>query len=211
MSAITWGFVAASLVIIVVPGPSVLFTLARGVAWGRRVAVASALGNSIGTLVLASLVALGLGPVVTRWPGASIALQLAGGSYLVFLGVDALRHRHEVARTMAEPVGGRPSVSRAMRQGFTVGGLNPKALVFFLAVFPRFLRSSGSPTTVQLLAMGVVFSGLAFLSDSSWGVVAGTARAWLAGRPRRLVALRVSGGTVMVALGASVVGGALLG
>ncbi len=210
MTAITWAFALASLAIIVVPGPSVLFTLARGVAWGRRVAVASALGNSLGTLVLASAVALGLGPIATRWPAVSRVLQIAGGLYLVWLGAQALRRRHDVARTMAEPQGGRPTLGLALRQGFVVGGLNPKALVFFLAVFPRFVRAGSTPITVQLLAMGVFFSVLAFASDSSWGIVAGTARVWLSGSRARLVALRVVGGTIMVALGGAVVLGAVL-
>ena len=102
-------FFAASIAIIMVPGPSVLVTLARGVAWGRAVAILTVLGNSIGTLVLSIVVAVGLGPLLSHSKAFSVFLQLAGGCYLVFLGVDAMRHRHAHAHAMTKREGERPS------------------------------------------------------------------------------------------------------
>jgi threonine/homoserine/homoserine lactone efflux protein len=198
-------FFVASIVIIMVPGPSVLFTLARGVAWGRAVAVLTVLGNSIGTLLLSVVVALGLGPMLSRSKTFSVLLQLAGGAYLLWLGIEALRHRHAHARAMTERESERPSRLRVIRQGFTVGVLNPKSLVFFAAVFPHFVdRSKGSETT-QLLLFGVIFSVMAFCSDGTWGLIAGTARDWLADSPRRLVTLRTVGACVMMTLGVLIV------
>ncbi len=202
-------FVLASMVIIIVPGPSVLFTLARAVAWGRTVAVLTVLGNSLGTLLLSGLVALGLGPLLQRYNSLSRVIQVAGGLYLVYLGIEALRHRRRHAAAMVETSEDRPSRGRIVRQGFTVGVLNPKSLVFFAAIFPHFVDRGRGSVTLQLVVLGVLFSVMAFCSDSTWGIVAGTARQWLAGDPRRLVTLRTIGGVVMCALGVSILGAAL--
>jgi threonine/homoserine/homoserine lactone efflux protein len=194
-------FFVASMAIIIVPGPSVLFTLARGVAWGRAVAVLTVLGNSIGTLVLSVIVAIGLGPLLAHSKVFSTVLQLAGGCYLVWLGIDAMRHRHAHAQAMTKREGSRPSSLHVVRQGFTVGILNPKSLVFFAAVFPHFVDRTKGNVTVQLLIFGGIFSVMAFLSDSTWGLIAGTAREWLSGSPARLVVLRTIGASVMMTLG----------
>lgn len=204
-------FFIASLAIIIVPGPSVLFTLARGVAWGRAVAVLTVLGNSLGTLVLSVLVAVGLGPLLSRSHAFSVTLQLAGGLYLLWLGSQALRHRREHARAMTEREAQRPSVLHVVRQGFTVGILNPKSLVFFAAVFPHFVNSSKGNDTTQLLLFGVIFSVMAFCSDGTWGFIAGSAREWLANSPARLVTLRTIGACVMMTLGVLIVVSALSG
>ncbi|HUV57577.1 MAG TPA: LysE family translocator [Acidimicrobiales bacterium] len=202
-------FFLASMAIIVVPGPSVLFTLARGVAWGRTVAVFTVLGNSIGTLLLSVVVAVGLGPLLARSRLFAIILQLAGGLYLLWLGVEALRHRHEHAQAMAKRENVRPSNFHVVRQGFTVGVLNPKSLVFFAAVFPHFVDRSKGNVTIQLLIFGVIFSVMAFLSDGTWGIIAGTARQWLSGSPTRLVVLRTVGACVMMTLGVLIIWSAL--
>jgi threonine/homoserine/homoserine lactone efflux protein len=194
-------FFLASIVIIMVPGPSVLFTLARGVAWGRAVAVLTVLGNSIGTLLLSVVVAVGLGPLLAHSKAFSITLQFAGGCYLLWLGFDAMRHRHAHAHAMTQREQVRPSRIQVIRQGFTVGILNPKSLVFFAAVFPHFVDRSKGNVTVQLLIFGCIFSVMAFCSDGTWGFIAGTAREWLSGSPSRLVALRTTGACVMMTLG----------
>ena len=202
-------FFVASIVIIMVPGPSVLFTLARGVAWGRSVAVLTVLGNSIGTLLLSVVVALGLGPLISHSLAFSITLQLAGGGYLVWLGFQALRHRREHAQAMTQREETKPRAVSIVRQGFTVGILNPKSLVFFAAVFPHFVDRTRGNVTVQLLILGVIFSVMAFFSDGTWGIIAGTAREWLSGSASRLVALRTIGGCVMTTLGVLIIVGAL--
>lgn len=203
-------FVAASMAIIIVPGPSVLFTLARGVAWGRTVAVLTVLGNSLGTLTLSVIVAVGLGPLLSRSKTFSMVLQLAGGLYLLWLGLSAFRHRHEHARAMAEREAVQPSKANVVRQGYVVGILNPKSLVFFAAVFPHFVNRTHGNVTDQLLVLGGLFSVMAFCSDSTWGLIAGTAREWLSGSPRRLVVLRTIGACVMTGLGIIIIVSALV-
>ncbi len=202
-------FFAASMAIIIVPGPSVLFTLARGVAWGRGVAVLTVLGNSLGTLVLSAVIAVGLGPLLSRSKVFSVVIQLVGGCYLLWLGYGAFRHRREHAAAMTRREGTRPSRVHVVRQGFVVGILNPKSLVFFAAVFPHFVNRSSGHVTVQLLLLGVIFSLLAFCSDSTWGIIAGSAREWLSGSPTRLVVLRTIGACVMTTLGLVIVVSAL--
>ena len=202
-------FLIASITIIMVPGPSVLFTLARGVAWGRAVAVFTVLGNSIGTLLLSVVVAVGLGPFLAHSKAFSIVLQLLGGGYLLWLGTDAMRHRRAHAEAMTKREEYRPSNLHIVRQGFTVGVLNPKSLVFFVAVFPHFVDRTKGNVTLQLLLFGAIFSVMAFLSDGTWGMIAGTAREWLSDSPSRLVALRTTGACVMMTLGVLIVVSAL--
>jgi len=203
-------FVVASMAIIIVPGPSVLFTLARGVAWGRSVAVLTVLGNSIGTLLLSVIVAVGLGPLLSHSRAFAITLQVAGGLYLLWLGFEALRHRHQHAQAMAKREDERPSNFNIVRQGFIVGMLNPKSLVFFAAVFPHFVDRSRGNVTLQLLIFGGLFSVMAFCSDATWGIIAGTAREWLSGSPTRLVVLRTVGACVMMSLGVIILVSALV-
>ncbi len=198
------------MIIILAPGPSVLFVIARAIAWGRSIAVLTVLGNTIGALLLSSLVALGLGPILSRYELAYIAVQWGGGLYLIYLGIDALRHRAAHAADMTNQGPVAPTALRSIRDGFWVGVLNPKAVVFFAAVLPQFVDIDGGHVTGQLLFLGLVFAILAFLSDGSWGLLAGTARAWLATDERRLVALRITGGIVMVVLGLAVLYSAVI-
>lgn len=202
-------FLVASILIIMVPGPSVLFTLARGVAWGRVVAVLTVFGNSLGTLLLSLVVAFGLGPLLARSTILAVVLQLCGGAYLLYLGIDALRHRHEHARAMTKREEVRPPSLKIIQQGFVVGVLNPKSLIFFAAVFPHFVDRHQGHLTLQLVTLGVLFSAMAFCSDSTWGLIAGTARAWLSESTSRLVRLRTIGGGVMCALGVIILTSAL--
>ena len=193
------------MIIILAPGPSVLFIIARAIAWGRKVAVVTVFGNVSGAFVLSSLVAFGLGPILQRSELAFIAVQWIGGLYLVYLGIDAIRKRklHAADMTNQGPV--EPTVFQSIRDGFMVGVLNPKGLVFYAAVLPQFIDRDRGGVTGQLLFLGALFSVLAFFSDGSWGLLAGTARAWLAGDAGRLEKLRATGGCVMILLGASVI------
>lgn len=203
-------YLIAAVIIIVAPGPSVLFVIARAIAWGRSIAVLTVLGNVLGSFVLSSMVALGLGPILQRWHIAYVAVQWGGGLYLIYLGIDAIRKRavHAADMTNQGPVA--PTARRSIRDGFWVGVLNPKALVFFAAVLPQFVDIDGGHVTIQLLILGLTFCILAFISDGTWGLLAGTARQWLATDPKRLVTLRAIGGSVMIILGIAVLVSALV-
>ena len=193
------------MIIILAPGPSVLFIIARAIAWGRKVAVVTVAGNVSGAFVLSSLVAFGLGPILQRSELAFIAVQWIGGLYLVYLGIDAIRKRKVHAADMTNQGPIEPTVFQSIRDGFMVGVLNPKGLVFYAAVLPQFIDRERGGVTGQILFLGALFSVLAFFSDGGWGLLAGTARAWLAGDAGRLEKLRATGGCVMILLGASVI------
>lgn len=197
-------YIVAALIIILAPGPSVLFVVARAIAWGRKVAVLTVLGNVSGSFVLSVFVALGLGPVLQRSDLAYTTVQWGGGLYLIYLGVDAIRKRRVHAADMTNQGDQVPKIMRSIRDGFWVGALNPKAIVFYAAVLPQFIDREKGHLTAQLILLGAIFSLLALISDGSWGLLAGTARNWLAKDANRLEKLRAIGGSIMICLGLSV-------
>lgn len=194
-------YVVASVLIILAPGPSVLFAIARAIAWGRATAVATVVGNALGMFALSILIAFGLGPILERSELAFITVQILGGLYLIYLGVDALKHSRIAASEMVNQGDIKPSHLRSIRDGFWVGALNPKGLVFFAAILPQFLDRDGTNLTGQLLLMGATFAVLAIIGDGTWGLLAGTVREWMASSPMRLVLLRRLGGAVIILLG----------
>lgn len=192
-------FVLASFILVVVPGPSVLFVISRGVALGRKAAVLTVVGNEMGLFIQVLLVAAGIGSLVERSVVAYEVLRLAGAAYIVYLGVQALRHRRALSTVL--DVTATRSSRHIVREGFIVGITNPKAIVFFTAVLPQFVDPGGAAVPLQMVVLGLISVTVAFLSDSAWGVLAGTARAWLAGAPLRLERLGGAGGLVMIGLG----------
>ena len=194
-------YLLAAVLIILAPGPSVLFAIARAIAWGRATAIATVAGNALGMFSLSILIAFGLGPILERSELAFISVQILGGLYLIYLGIDALRHSKIHAEDMVNQGEIKPSALRSARDGFWVGALNPKGLVFFAAILPQFLDRDSTSVTSQLVLMGATFAVLAFFSDGSWGLLAGTVREWMATSPGRLVTMRKIGGLVMITLG----------
>jgi threonine/homoserine/homoserine lactone efflux protein len=193
-------FAFAAFAIIVVPGPSVLFVISRGMVLGRQAAIATVLGNAAGAYLQVVGVALGVGAVLERSVLLFDVVKLAGAAYLVLLGVRALRARHGLAGVLGEPVVAK-SMRRIVREGFVVGFTNPKTVIFFAAILPQFADPAAGHLPLQLLVLGLVFSAVALVSDSAWGIAAGTARDWLGRSPRRLAALGGTGGLVMIGLG----------
>ena len=196
-----WEYCIAAMIIILAPGPSVLFVIARAIAWGRATAVATVAGNVTGAFTLSVVVAVGLGPILQRSEIAFISVQVLGGLYLVYLGITAIKHSQIHASDMTNQDDIRPSMWRSMREGFWVGALNPKGMVFFAAILPQFVDREAGNITSQLILMGAIFAFLAFFSDGGWGVLAGTIRNWLATDLKRLVLMRMAGGIVMIILG----------
>jgi threonine/homoserine/homoserine lactone efflux protein len=204
-----WQYLATSIVIILAPGPSVLFVIARAIVWGRKTAIFSVIGNVSGSFLLSVLIALGFGPILQHSRLAYSAVQWGGGAYLIYLGVDALRHRQIHAADMKIRSGLAPGAMQSMRDGFWVGVLNPKTLVFYAAILPQFIDRNRGQVTFQLLLLGALFAIMALVSDGSWGLLAGTTREWLANNPSRLVTLRSVGGVVMITLGLLVIASAI--
>jgi threonine/homoserine/homoserine lactone efflux protein len=194
-------FGVAALVLIAIPGPSVVFVIGRALAYGRGVALATVLGNSLGLLVVMVLVAVGLGALVRESLAVFTALKLAGAAYLLYLGVQAIRHR----RGIVVPDGGERSSAmprrRAVREGFVVGVSNPKSFMIFAAVLPQFVHRGEGPVLGQMLLLGVLAFGIALISDSVWAVLASRLRTWFGASPRRGAAMGAVGGTSMIGLG----------
>ena len=203
-------YILAAMIIILAPGPSVLFVIARAIAWGRKTAVFSVAGNVTGAFSLSVFVALGLGPILQRSELAYIAVQWGGGLYLIYLGIDAFRKRSAHAADMTNQGDVAPSPLRSMWDGYWVGALNPKGVVFFAAIVPQLIDRERGSVTSQLILLGAIFAILAFFSDGTWGMLAGTARLWLATDSKRLETLRAGGGVIMVILGVSVLVSAIV-
>lgn len=194
------GFGLAALILIVIPGPSVVFTVGRAIAYGQRVALATVLGNTAGLFLVMTLVAVGLGAVVAQSILVFMILKYAGAAYLVWLGVQAWRHRREMQVDEVRPrsaLGWR----QAARQGFVVGVTNPKAFMIFAALLPPFVDRDAAAVPVQMFVLGSVAVVLGLACDSVWAVAAGRARDWFAGSPGRGRALGAIGGTSMIGLG----------
>jgi|SRR5579862_442347 len=200
-AATLWAFAVTAFVVIVIPGPSVLFVVGRALGSGRRVAVLSVLGNALGEYVQVMLVAVGVGALAEQSVAAFTVLKLAGGAYLVYLGIQTFRKRRSLAAAlggMAEPVSDR----RSFMQGFAVGATNPKTVVFLAAILPQFVDRGHGSIAVQVLLLGLVFMAIAVLSDTAWALAAGRFRAWFGRSPRRLELVGGTGGLAIVAVGA---------
>lgn len=193
-------FAVLSFALIVMPGPSVMFVVSRGVALGRRAALLTVVGNATGVYVQVLLVGVGLGAVVERSVVVFTAVKLLGSAYLIWLGAQAIRHRRGMADVLDSSRAVRPRRS-VFADGVVVGAANPKAIVFFAAFLPQYVDAGGAPAALQMALLGLIFVVIALLSDSVWGLVAGTARQWFAHSPRRLARLGGAGGLTMIGLG----------
>jgi threonine/homoserine/homoserine lactone efflux protein len=193
-------FTLAGVILVIIPGPSVLFIVGRALAHGRRAALASVAGNTAGASLVVLVVALGFGTIAAQSIAVFTVLKLVGAAYLVYLGVQTIRKRGDLLGRLGEPA--PPADGRLFLQGFVVGATNPKVLVFFAAVLPQFVDTAvGSPTT-QMLVLGLLFAIIAASLDSAWGLAAGTARAWFATSPARLRWMGGIGGTSLIVMGA---------
>lgn len=194
-------FAAAAFVLIVIPGPSVVFVVGRALAYGRSVALATVAGNSLGLFVVMVLVALGLGALVAESVAVFTVVKLVGAAYLVWLGVQALRHGRSlhvddpdaVRRTLPWPV--------AVRQGFVVGVANPKAFMIFAAVLPQFVTPSLGRVPAQMLLLGGLAVLIGVASDLVWALLASRLRSWFNASPARGRRLTATGGVSMIGLG----------
>jgi threonine/homoserine/homoserine lactone efflux protein len=193
-------YVLTIFVLIVIPGPSVLFVVSRGVALGRRAALLTVLGNTAGLALLVLAVSLGLGSIVASSLAIFTAIKLAGAAYMVFLGVRMFRDRHALARMLDAAVVPR-GTQRMLREGFIVGVTNPKAVILMTAVLPQFIDRSAGHVQLQFLLLGAISLIVGLCSDGAWAIVSGTARVWLARSPRRLELIGGAGGLVLIGLG----------
>ena len=196
-------FVAASLALLLAPGPAVLYIVARSLEQGRLAGLCAAAGMNVGGLVHVALAAAGLAAAAVASPLALAGFRALGGAYLVWLGLRTLAAalRHAGAAILE---GSRPrtrGLGRIFRESIVVNLLNPKALLFFLAFLPQFADPARGRLGPQLAALGLVFIALAVVTDAAWALVAGSAASWLAGRPGVARGQRVVAGLALLGLG----------
>ncbi|MEV4742291.1 LysE family translocator [Streptomyces sp. NPDC049555] len=197
-------FAAMSLVVIVIPGPSVLFVVGRALAHGRRTALATVVGNLLGCYALVLAVALGLGSLAQSSATVFTVVKLAGAAYLVHLGVQAFRHRDRLRTGLTAQADERRSDLRTVLDGLLVGATNPKGLIFFAAVLPQFVNHEAGRIPLQMMLLGLIPAGIGLICDTAWGLSASAARSWLAGSERRLSMIGGAGGIALIGLGLAV-------
>ncbi|GAB0102654.1 LysE family translocator [Nocardia sp. JMUB6875] len=196
-------FGVAAMIIIVIPGPNVMFSVGRALVLGRRAAVLSVVGTGMGTTVCLVAASLGLGALLMAWAMLFLAVKIAGALYLIFLGANAIRERRKLSEALRAEI---PAADerRVLRQGFLVGVTNPKTVVFFAAVLPQFAVPEAGWLPLQFLVIGAVFPVLQVLSDIVWAVGAASARQWFARSPRRVEAIGATGGAMIIGVGTTV-------
>jgi threonine/homoserine/homoserine lactone efflux protein len=193
-------FAGTAFVVIVIPGPSVLFVVGRALAGGRRVAVFSVLGNATGEYIQVVAIAFGIGALISQSVATFTVLKLLGGCYLLYLGARTFRERKSLAQALSlQDHAASDRVSFA--QGFTVGVTNPKTVVFLAAILPQFVSRSAGSVTGQILVLGPLFACIAVVSDTVWALAAGALRSWFARSPRRFELVGAAGGLGIAAVG----------
>ncbi len=191
-------FVLASVVILVIPGPAVLYIVARSVEQGRSAGLVSACGVGVGNLVHVTAATLGLSALLVSSALAFTVVKYLGAAYLIFLGIRTLFARAEHEQVVArEP----QTLARVFAQGVLVNVFNPKVALFFFAFLPQFVDLARGSIAAQTLGLGCLYTLIAIGSDSLWALLAGTAAAWLRGNARFLRTRRFVTGTVYLGLG----------
>ena len=191
-------FVVAAFLLLITPGPAVLYIVTRSMDQGRRAGLVSVAGVHAGTLVHIGAAAAGLSAVLTASALAFSVVKYLGAAYLVYLGVRRLLDR-SVATAPADVPAVR--LRRAFVDGFVVNLLNPKTALFFLAFLPQFVDVERGHVGGQILMLGLIFVGLGLVTDGLYALGAGSAARWLRASPRFLASERWVSGGMYIGLG----------
>lgn len=192
-------FLATALVLTATPGPDNLMVLSMGMSRGRRAGMAFGLGCALGCLSHTLLAVVGISALVAASPLAFTVLKVAGGAYLVWMGVQAWRHAGAVR--VAGTAGGDAPLRRPFAKGLVANAINPKVVLFFLSFLPQFVVASQGQVEWQLGLLGLLFTAQAALLFGLLGYFSGGVGAWLNRRPRAGLWLDRLAGTVFVGLG----------
>jgi threonine/homoserine/homoserine lactone efflux protein len=191
-------FVVAALILAVTPGPAVLYIVTRSVSQGRSAGIVSCLGVACGGLVHVAAAAFGLSAILAASATAFSVVKYAGAAYLVWLGVRKFARSSDMKDVDAVAP---HSLARVFRDGVLVNVLNPKTALFFLAFLPQFVVPARGAVSGQFLLLGMAFIAIAFCTDTSWCLLASTARTWLSRHPKAVASERYVAGCVYVGLG----------
>lgn len=191
-------FIVAALVLLLVPGPAVLYIIARSVDQGRTAGLVSVFGVGLGSMVHVGAAALGLSALLVQSATAFRTVKYLGAAYLVYLGVRRLLGNDDV--TAASDGSGR-TLRRVLTQGIWVNILNPKTALFFFAFLPQFVNVDGAPIGLQILFLGTLLVVMGIVTDGAYALAAGTLGGWLKERPGVIKAQRWFAGGVFISLG----------
>ena len=191
-------FLVLAAVIILVPGPSVLFTIGRALILGTKAAVLSVLGNAFGVGIQIVVIALGLGVAIQQSESVFFIIRVFGAGMICYLGIKAFLSRADFDLNLKQET---ESAASVVRQSIIVGVTNAKTFVFFIAALPSFTSPELGNPTLQMLFLGALFSVIGTLSDSVYAIAAGQARSWLASSQQRLATFRGIGGLALTLLG----------
>jgi threonine/homoserine/homoserine lactone efflux protein len=194
-------FVAASLVMLITPGPAVMYIVARSLEQGRKAGLLSVLGIQLGVVVHIMAAALGLSTLMMTSALAYSAVKYAGAGYLIYLGISKLLERNAAVPAMEGTRAAPAELSRVFWQGTVVAILNPKTALFFLAFLPQFVTPANGWVTGQIIGLGLLFSFMATLTDGTWALVAGSSRGLLLNNRHYVRSERYITGSVLVGLG----------
>jgi threonine/homoserine/homoserine lactone efflux protein len=197
-SANLTAYLVLAAVIIVVPGPGVLFTIGRALVLGTKAALVGVLGSALGVGVQIVVISLGLGVAIQQSELLFLAIRVFGAGMITYLGVKAILSRADFDLEVQQK---QSSASTVVRQSIVVGITNAKTFVFFIAALPSFTSPELGNPVIQMLVLGVIFSVIGVLSDSVYAIAAGQARSWLASSHQRLATFRGIGGLALTLLG----------
>ncbi len=175
-------FAIAATLLIIVPGPNVIYIITRGIDQGRRAAIASALGVETGMLFHIGAAVLGLSALVASSELVFNIVKYAGAAYLVWMGITSLRAK--LSNLETPEFSRRAGYRRLFAQGLVVNVLNPKVGLFFIAFLPQFIDPGRGSSTFQILVLGAVFATIAVISDLVYAFASGSIGAWLSTRAR---------------------------
>jgi threonine/homoserine/homoserine lactone efflux protein len=191
-------FFVATLALLIVPGPAVLYIVARGIDQGRAAGLASAVGIATGSLFHVVAASLGLSAMLASSALAFSVVKYLGAAYLIYLGVRTLLTRTATSETLARPP---RTVRELYTQGVAVQLLNPKIALFFLAFLPQFVNPASGSVTLQTLFFGGLLMLMGLCTDSTYALVSGSAGDWLKRQPAFATAQRYVAGSVFIGLG----------
>lgn len=193
-------FIAATSILVFMPGPNTLYIIARSIQQGRRAGIISSLGVQVGTLLHIAAAVLGLSALLLSSALAFNVVKYAGAAYLIYLGVKTLLTKEQIGPTREIQ---KASLSRVFYQGVVVNLLNPKTALFFFAFLPQFIDAARGRVAMQIVLFGTILVVIGTLGDSVYALAAGSVGAWLRGNLSFLRAQRYFAGSVYLGLGAA--------
>ncbi len=195
-----WGFILAALVVLVLPGPGVLYVVTRSLVQGRRTGLISVLGLSVGALVQVAVATAGLSAILLTSATSFGIVKLVGACYLIYLGIRALLSEYSESEEINPKLG---SFYRIFIDGIVISVFNPKIAIFFLAFLPQFIVPEYGEITQQFLLLGLLYVALALCTDSAYALMASSIRGFLRVKFLQGSALQRLSGVIYLGLGLS--------